>query len=165
MNLAEEVAEIVGAFERERRDERQPIRVLLDAGADVVVEAAGGQLRQIAWNLLRNAAESMPAGGTVTISIARELESTDAGRWRPLVVLTVTDTGSGIPRSDLDRIFEPFFSTKSGGTGLGLPTVARIVDDHHGTIEIGSEVGRGTTVTIRLPAARNISHGALENAA
>jgi signal transduction histidine kinase len=69
------------------------------------------------------------------------------------VVLSVADTGVGIPRSDLDRIFEPFFSTKTGGTGLGLPTVARIVDDHRGTIEIGSEVGRGTTVTVRLPAA------------
>jgi two-component system sensor histidine kinase AtoS len=69
-----------------------------------------------------------------------------------LVALTVADTErGGIPRSDLDRIFEPFFSTKKTGTGLGLATVARIVDDHRGTIEVNSELGQGTAVTIRLP--------------
>ncbi len=165
VTLADEVSEIVGAFERERRDARQPIQVALQAEAEIAVEAAGGQLRQIIWNLLRNAAEAMPEGGTITVSVTHELESTDAGRWRPLAILTVADTGSGIPKSDLDRIFEPFFSTKSGGTGLGLATVARIVDDHHGTIEVTSEVGRGTAVTIRLPAARKVIGNALENAA
>jgi two-component system sensor histidine kinase AtoS len=66
-------------------------------------------------------------------------------------VVVVTDTGEGIPRTDLDHIFEPFFSTKRTGTGLGLATVARIVDDHQGGIEIASEIGKGTSVTLRLP--------------
>lgn len=169
LNLADEVREVVAVFQRERRDQRQDIRVDLEAidGADV--EAAGGQLRQIVWNLLRNAADAMPTGGTITVKLATTsagagdgADGAEAGRT---VRLTFADTGSGIPKADLDRIFEPFFSTKNGGTGLGLPTVARIVDDHHGTIEVESEVGRGTTIAIRLPAARAQARGALEHAA
>jgi signal transduction histidine kinase len=101
------------------------------------------------------------------VDVAANPESAriDRSRLEPQVTLTVTDTGSGIPKADLDRIFEPFFSTKTAGTGLGLATVARIIDDHRGTIEVASEVGQGTTVTIRLPAARGTSHAAMEHAA
>jgi two-component system sensor histidine kinase AtoS len=63
----------------------------------------------------------------------------------------VTDDGLGIPKDDLDRIFEPFFSTKPSGTGLGLATVARIVEDHRGTVDILSECGKGTIFTLRFP--------------
>jgi signal transduction histidine kinase len=65
----------------------------------------------------------------------------------------VRDTGIGIAREYLDHIFEPFFSRKVGGTGLGLATTARIVEDHKGTIDVLSQPGKGTTFTIRLPAA------------
>ena len=125
------------------------------------------QLRQVVWNLLRNAADAMPRGGTIKVELATESEPTriDRARPEPQVTLTVTDTGSGIPKADLDRIFEPFFSTKAAGTGLGLATVARIVDDHDGTIEVASQVGQGTTVTIRLPAARGTARAAMEHAA
>jgi two-component system, NtrC family, sensor histidine kinase PilS len=157
VNLAEVVTEIVRAFETERRPEQQPIRVELDLVSDAAVEAAGGQLRQIVWNLLRNAAEAMPTGGTISIALAHESEFAHPDRSGAGVRLTVVDTGAGIPAADLDRIFEPFFSTKNGGTGLGMATVARIVDDHRGTIEVGSEVGRGTTVTICLPAGQIVS--------
>ena len=165
IDLGEEVGEIVRAFERERRDQHQAIRVHVGACPDASVEAAGGQLRQIIWNLLRNAAEAMPDGGTVTINVSRDPEPARADRTGPSVVLAITDTGSGIPRTDLDRIFEPFFSTKSSGSGLGLATVARIVDDHRGTIEVDSEVGRGTTVIIHLPVARATSRSEWEHAA
>lgn len=69
------------------------------------------------------------------------------------IELTIADSGVGIPADHLPRIFDPFFSTKGvgKGTGLGLAITRRIVEDHHGTIEVGSEVGRGSTVTIRLP--------------
>jgi signal transduction histidine kinase len=63
----------------------------------------------------------------------------------------VRDTGVGITREDLDHIFEPFFSRKPGGTGLGLATTARIVEAHRGTIEVASQPGKGTTFTIKLP--------------
>ena len=65
--------------------------------------------------------------------------------------IEVRDDGAGIRRSDLDRIFEPAFTTKSAGTGLGLPIVKRVVDDHGGTIALDSESGRGVRVVIRLP--------------
>ena len=68
--------------------------------------------------------------------------------------IVVEDTGAGIPPDVLPKVFEPLFSTKSFGTGLGLPTVKQIVEQHGGTIEIASEVGKGTRVTVRLPAAR-----------
>lgn len=149
LELGEEVREVVEVFQRERRDERQNIQVKVETARGATVIAAGGQVRQIVWNLLRNAADAMPRGGTITVSVT----ASAAPGERPTIELAVADTGEGIPKGDLDRIFEPFFSTKSGGTGLGLPTVARIVDDHGGTIEIASEVQRGTRVTIRLPAA------------
>ena len=66
-------------------------------------------------------------------------------------MLSVEDTGVGIKREDLAHIFEPFFSTKRGGTGLGLATVARIVEDHRGHIEIESNPGRGTEFVLRFP--------------
>ena len=156
ISLNDEVREVVAVFQGERRAERQDIRVAVETTGAARVEAAGGQLRQIVWNLLRNAADAMSAGGTITVRIAVEAGAPDGasvGAGPAWTRLTFTDTGSGIPKADLDHIFEPFFSTKSGGSGLGLPTVARIVDDHRGTIEVDSEVGRGTTVVIRLPAA------------
>ncbi|HEX7598713.1 MAG TPA: ATP-binding protein, partial [Polyangia bacterium] len=70
----------------------------------------------------------------------------------PLAVLSVSDTGIGIPPEDLDHIFEPFFSRRKDGTGLGLAITARIVEDHKGTIEVSSHVGKGTTFVLRFDA-------------
>jgi two-component system sensor histidine kinase PilS (NtrC family) len=172
MDLVEETREVIQAFERERRDERQPITVELGALGEVAIDAAGGQIRQIVWNLLRNAAEAMPSGGAIKVTVrpaplvGRPDRAVLATGAPPLVTLTVADNGAGIARADLDRIFEPFYSTKKTGTGLGLATVARIVDDHRGAIEVTSEVGVGTTVAIRLPAAQAAgAHQRLEHAA
>ena len=82
--------------------------------------------------------------------MAASLEEKTGGQQE--AILTVSDTGVGIPKEDLDRIFEPFFSTKPSGTGLGLATVARIVEDHRGTIDLHSERGKGTVITLRFPA-------------
>jgi two-component system, NtrC family, sensor kinase len=109
------------------------------------VEADENQLRQAFLNLLRNAGEAMSAGATLTVS-------TRATEGR--VAIRITDTGSGIDPEDLPRVFEPFFSTKEGGTGLGLALTQQIVQEHGGTIEVESVAGRGTTFTIELPAQR-----------
>jgi signal transduction histidine kinase len=90
----------------------------------------------------------MPEGG----SLVTALRTVDAGARRH-VELTVCDSGAGIPAHLLERIFEPFFTTRSAGTGLGLSIVKRIVESHTGTLEVASVVGRGTTVTLRLPLA------------
>lgn len=104
------------------------------------------QLEQVLLNLLLNACEAMPDGGTLTVSsLARDGN----------VLVKVTDTGCGIKREHLDEIFEPFFSTKPVGksTGLGLSVSYGIIQQHSGTFEVESEEGRGTTVTIVLPPA------------
>ena len=100
------------------------------------------QLRQALLNLLRNAAEAMKDGGTLTVEAA-------AGEGGP--TLRIADTGQGIQPDHLAKIFDPFFSTKEGGTGLGLALTQQIIVEHGGAIEVASEPGRGTTFTVKLP--------------
>jgi len=107
------------------------------------VEADANLLRQAMHNLLVNAQQAMPDGGEISVRTAA------AGG---AVRVAVADTGPGIPRENLDRIFNLYFSTKPGGTGLGLPMAKKIVDEHRGTISVESEPGRGTTFTVSLPA-------------
>ena len=94
-------------------------------------------------NLLCNAKDATPSGGQVLVSTARD------GRH---VLVRVTDTGGGIAKELQPRVFEPYFSTKKAGTGLGLPTVRRVVEEHGGTLTLESEPGKGTQFTVRLPA-------------
>jgi len=116
------------------------------------------QVEQVLVNLIVNARDAMPDGGTVLISLSNaEIDATDpvAARVRPgrYVVMSVTDTGSGMSKETMARAFEPFFTTKAPGhgTGLGLATTYGIVSQSHGYIAVESEVGRGTTFTIHLP--------------
>lgn len=108
------------------------------------VFADTAQLRQVVWNLLQNATEAMADGpGRITVDV----DWAPDGRCR----LAVSDTGAGIDAEGLARLFEPFYTTKESGTGLGLASVHRIVEAHQGTVEVSSEVGRGTTFAILLP--------------
>jgi len=113
------------------------------------LQADYGQLRQAFVNIILNACEAMPQGGTVRITGA----PVDRGAF---VEVAITDSGAGIPPDKLAKIFDPFFTTKEKGTGLGLSVVYGIVERHGGTIVATSEVGKGTTFLIRLPA---VDHG------
>ena len=93
-------------------------------------------------HLVRNAVEATPRGGTVLLRTAREQQ---------FAVLILQDTGRGMPQEVVEKVFVPFYTTKIGGTGLGMVFVRQIVDEHRGVITLESQVGRGTTVTIRLP--------------
>ena len=100
------------------------------------------QLQQVLVNLVKNATQAMTTGGTLTLQTGE----TSDGVW-----VSVTDTGGGIPQEQINRIFEPFYTTKKKGSGLGLMIVQRIVRAHNGRIELESHVGRGTTFRVWLP--------------
>jgi PAS domain S-box-containing protein len=100
------------------------------------------QIQQVLVNLIKNALQAMTKGGTLTLQTGEGAE----GVW-----VSVADTGGGIPQEQINRIFEPFYTTKKKGTGLGLMIVQRIVRAHGGHIELESQVGRGTTFRIWLP--------------
>jgi len=111
-----------------------------------------GQMEQVILNLILNARDAMPQGGTLTIKIARI--AAQAADQSDSVELSVTDTGAGIDEDVLPHVFEPFFTTKQHGTGLGLSTSYGIVKQAGGEIEVTSRRGAGTTFRIVLPAAR-----------
>jgi PAS domain S-box-containing protein len=103
------------------------------------------KLKQVVINLVVNALEAMKEGGTLTAKVA-----CDGGR----VLLTIEDSGAGIEPQVLSEVFEPFFTTKEGGTGLGLSIVRKIIDQHGGHVRIESQRGKGTRVTVAIPARR-----------
>jgi signal transduction histidine kinase len=113
------------------------------------VAADEHQLRQALLNLMRNAVDAMRSGGRLTLRAGRVADVSDGRN----VELTISDTGEGIAADHLQKIFDPFFSTKEGGTGLGLALTQQIIVEHGGKIEVRSEPGRGTTFIVRLVAA------------
>jgi PAS domain S-box-containing protein len=120
------------------------------------VEADAGQLGQVVHNLILNAVQAMPTGGTIQVACenvqvaAGEVASLGPG---PYVRLTVKDEGHGIPAEHLPRIFDPYFTTKAGGHGLGLASVYSIVKHHGGFVAVDSALGVGSRFTVYLPAA------------
>jgi two-component system NtrC family sensor kinase len=123
------------------------VRLTLDLGQGIpALRCDPSQMQQVVMNLLLNAAEATPSGGTVTVATSLEAAT---GR----LVLEVSDTGAGMPPAIIDKIFDPFFTTKEEGkgVGLGLAVVYGIVQSHGGEIEVRSTVGSGTTFRVLLP--------------
>jgi signal transduction histidine kinase len=112
-------------------------------------------------NLLLNALQAMPGGGTLTVSIGR-VRSGLAHQGPPWALVTIVDTGVGIPPEQLDKIFDPFFTTKREGTGLGLSVSYWIVQRHDGELDLASELGKGTVVSLRLPLAPAVDTAAVD---
>jgi two-component system NtrC family sensor kinase len=111
-----------------------------------LIEVDPNQIKQVFWNLMINAAEAMPQGGTLTIT-SRMSHSKDN------LEISFQDTGVGIRENVLNQIFDPFFTTKQGGTGLGLAIIYGIAQEHGGTIDVTSKPGIGSVFTVRLPVA------------
>jgi two-component system cell cycle sensor histidine kinase/response regulator CckA len=145
------------------------LRASLPAEVAISVEVEEGiphvfadapQMKQVLNGLCLNAAEAMPGGGTVSVRARRERDG-------PRVVLEVSDTGPGIDAETMARIFEPFFSTKSAGRGMGLAAIRGIVENHEGEIRAASRPGEGATFTVLLPpsverrkSVRHVAHSA-----
>ncbi len=140
--------------------EKQGVRLRADlAPGPLTAPLDVPQIKQAALNLMLNAVQAMtegsgaqPSGSRTRELILRTAREPGLDR-RPHVALHVIDTGPGIPPEALARIFEPYYTTKSGGTGLGLPTARRIVEAHGGAIDVRSDLGKGTDIVIALPAA------------
>jgi len=135
------VTESLALLEREVKD--RDILVELELADDLprcLVDRA--QLQQAFYNLIKNALQAMHAGGILRIR-------TEAGPDH--VAVSFMDTGHGIAPEHIGRVFEPYFTTKTTGTGLGLMIVQRIVREHGGTLDVESDTGRGTTVRLKLP--------------
>jgi signal transduction histidine kinase len=121
----------------------RPIKIELEKSSDLPdVEHDSDQVHQVLLNLLLNAVQAMEGPGTVRVEI---------GSRDDFASVVVSDTGRGISPQNLPNIFRPFYTTKGDGTGLGLSLAHRIVEDHHGRIEVSSIVGKGSTFTVLLP--------------
>jgi signal transduction histidine kinase len=137
----EVVCETLALLDREIADRDILVeRELSEALPKILADRA--QLQQAFYNIIRNAIQAMRAGGILRV----QTELRDGQ-----VSISFTDTGPGIPAEQMGRIFEPYFTTKETGSGLGLMIVQRIVREHGGTIEVESHGGRGTTFRIKLP--------------
>jgi len=138
-------------------DKRRVSLALAEPPAGAQAEVDAGQIQQALTNLMMNGVQAMHDGGELTVSIARERREPPPARGGPAadyLAVRVRDRGEGIRPGDLPHVFEPFFTTKEvgEGTGLGLSVTWGIVEEHGGWIEVESELGRGTTFTVYLPA-------------
>jgi two-component system cell cycle sensor histidine kinase/response regulator CckA len=156
--LVKDTSETFGMTQREIRI----LRELDDNAYEIMADQ--GQIEQVLMNLFVNAADAMPRGGDLILKTMNVTHKDMKGRpYKPkpgkYVLLTVTDTGSGIDSEIRDRIFEPFFTSKGfgKGTGLGLASAYGIIESHGGHIDVFSEKDRGTTFNIYLPASENKS--------
>ena len=141
-SLAKVIEEMVDFFEPTARAAGIDIKTYLSADLPAV-RLNRDMFKQALLNLMLNAEQALTGGGSITVQAILE-----PGH----VCLSLIDTGHGMPPDVLAKVFEPFFSTKSTGSGLGLATTRKIVEAHHGAIDVQSEVGKGTKFTIRLPA-------------
>jgi signal transduction histidine kinase len=140
-NLATAIEELVEFFGPTAHQHLIEIKTYLPADLPPV-NLDRDVFKQALLNLMLNAQQAMPGGGELTIQAVRDQNH---------VVLSLIDTGRGMKPDIVAQAFQPFFSTRQGGTGLGLPTTRKIIEAHGGAIEVQSEVGRGTKFTIRLP--------------
>jgi signal transduction histidine kinase len=137
---------------RGRGDLPDGLKLLFSVSEDCTALLADpGQIRQVLGNLLNNALDALRQAPVPCLSCVARSVSADCPLRVPAVEIAVTDNGCGIPKDIQTRIFTPFFSTKSQGTGLGLSLVQRIVREHEGALHLTSDQGKGTTVLIYLP--------------
>lgn len=140
-NLAQVLEELVDFFGPMARNDHIKINCYIPADLPPV-PLDSEIFKQAILNLLLNAKQAMPKGGEITMQASLRDNH---------LTLSLIDTGNGIKPDSIDKIFKPFYSTRQGGTGLGLPTTRKIIEGHGGSIEVQSEPGKGTKFSIQLP--------------
>ena len=141
VNIVEVIEDVLKFQEKEIEDRGLKIEGELPASTPVIM-ADRNQLKQVFFNLIKNAMEAMQSGGILGIKVRADDHS---------VYIRISDTGSGIKTEDLTKLFSPYHTTKAGGHGLGLMIVQRIIRDHGGHVGIESKEGSGTVVTLQFP--------------
>jgi signal transduction histidine kinase len=144
-----EKADVLSVFEETLqllRPQTEKQRIIVQKEFQVIppISMDREQMKQVILNLLLNAVQAMAKGGNLTL----RGQVSENDRW---IALSIQDSGIGIPEEDINKLFDPFFSTKEGGVGLGLSIAHRIIDQHHGKIEVESTPGKGTLLTVWLP--------------
>jgi signal transduction histidine kinase len=146
-DLAELLDRVIERFEREKSGAAAAVSIYKNYSPDIPPVAFDAQLlERVIVNLLSNAAQASPPGAMITVKT--QLVETGAGRG---VEIAVIDRGSGIDPKNRENIFNPFFTTKSDGVGLGLAIVSKIVDEHGGRIAVESTLGEGSVFQVILP--------------
>jgi signal transduction histidine kinase len=147
LRFRDSVTQILRLLEPEAREKHVAFQVTFSEGdAEILGDAT--KLEQVWLNILINAMQAMPSGGE--IQVVTSFHADEESDW---IVLEVADQGTGIPPEHMDRLFDPYFTTRGDGSGLGLAIADRIVADHGGTIAVKSSPGAGTKLIVRLPAA------------
>lgn len=149
------LSEVVDFFQPQAQSMGVTIRNQLSQGP-LIVQADEGLLKQAILNLMINACQAMagarekgtPHGGAIELMVQTSRRRSVQGE---VMEVHITDTGPGISAEDQAKIFQPYFSTKKGGTGLGLPTSRRIVEEHGGSLRVHSELGKGSDFVVTLP--------------
>ncbi len=143
VDLREAISQIIDFFAPQTDAAGVTMRPMLpDYPVEVMVDV--GLFKQALFNLMINAVEAMSDGGELLVKLDKQDQS---------AIVEVIDTGCGMNAEQLDKLFQAYYSTKSGGSGLGLPTTRRIINEHGGSIHAESEEGRGTRFVVELPLA------------
>jgi len=160
LNINEILEEVLALFDNEAR--KNNVRITTKLAELPKITADAGQLSQAFVNIILNSIQAMSSGGELTVKTdvgeviklgpsGTETEEEEA-KPVPVIFVEVSDTGVGISEDNLKKIFDPFFTTKEvGGTGMGLPITLRIIEDHHGSIRVKTQIGKGTTFLVTLP--------------
>lgn len=156
-SLLSAVNEVVGVL-RERA-ERSSIRITVSVNPSISVMADPAQMQQVLMNLILNSIEAMERGGGLIEIEGGESTIVNPDLGKPYIFLKVRDTGPGIPPEAQQKVFYPFYTTKEGGTGLGLFVVYQLVKENGGMVEVQSEPGKGTEFIVYLKPAKGGSHG------
>ena len=141
LNLGHMIEEVLSLMKTEF--DRSGVEVFQEISGLPEIKGDYGKMRQVLINLLHNSVQAMPEGGKLKIGV-QEIFENDQRK----VLLRVEDSGIGIPEEYRKKVFDPFFTTKEGGTGLGLSIVYSIIKEHHGSIDLQSQVGKGTVFAI-----------------